>query len=519
MNLKQYNPVKVKDPSSDGYAIRLHPRQSFQLILTQIFEDEIFDVELKSDYLVLEEFVSDKENSKEIYCFSQKYDLERWSKISTTFLGNLIVTISPTEKGKKETEIIRLCVYLNCSDASKAHVVTVIDPDQHLLKIDSNQIVHVVMSDEHKARWTLVGIEELGMDCARSETVFNDVSNVYDPQALFCPEPRIIPMPINPALDNAHNSVALSELNRDTKCGGKEYHFFTHLSLTALKKAHSSSNGNYPMGDMNFVCKISEGVSTDRSLTLLMALRGTGKRISTAEFQAIRHNTRNWNTPFASSVRQCVLSPGFNESIDLPVDADTLYIEIPQPSVYYSQQMDDAYWSSEINLDVKFGLKVKELKSRHVNGFMVQRFMVVGILATRPPGELLFIGALRFACRNSKGAVYSLKSISLSLWKVKSASSDRRSTAAYNYTCVPNSIVKTKYRQPEKQQTVKYEVELEQMAPGLIDLKCVSLHEIDGTIRSRFSFSDYDFEDLMYPSERKKKATTGSINYARHPWR
>jgi hypothetical protein len=532
MNLKQYNSVKVKDPSSDGYSVRLHPRQSFQLILTQIFEDEEFEVQLISDFLVLEEYYSDKISCREVYCFAQKYDLEKWANISTVFLGNIILTIKPTEPGKKETETIRLCVYLNCTDKEKSHVVTVINPDNQVLKMEPNQIIHTVIFDQHHARWSLVGIENLGMSCARSETVFNDVANVYDPKALFCPEPRNVAKVINNELDNSHNDVALAELNNVRRAGGKEYHFFTHLDLGALKKAVASPNGNYPMGDMLFVCKGGDGdVLEERKLTLLMALKGSGKRITTAEFQAIRHHTRIWNTPFSSPTRQCVLSPGFNESVDLPTDADTLYVEIPQPSVYFNKEMKDAYWTSEINLDAKYGLTVRELAVRHVNGFAVQRFMVSGILANKPPGDLLFIGALRFSCKQIGRSTYLCyyKSISLSLWKVRGEVNDRRSPVEFSYT----STNRTAYQHPGwsvnnnhnhnqhqyQQQHASYEVELEQMHVGLDGIKCVPLHDIELT--SRTQIGGYDLEDLM-PRHKKKRdqdagtASTASYSYRPH---
>lgn len=514
--MKQYNPVKVKDPSSDGYSIRLHPRQSFNLILTKIFDDEEFDVKLMSDYLVLEEYLDD--GTKEHYCFSQKYDLERWSEISTVFLGNIILTIKPIGGKKQEPETVRLCIFLNCSDASKAHVITVINPENHVLKMESNQIVHTVLFDTHDTRWNLVGIESLGMACARSETVFNDVSNVYDPKALFCPEPRNTGMPINPTLDNAHNTVALSELHSHRKLGEKEYHFFTHLNLAALKKAHASPNGNYPMGHMQFTCKTTDGVVLEeRSLTMLMALRGTGKRISTSEFQAVRHNTRFWNTPYSSSARQCVLSPGFNESVDLPSDSDTLYVEIPQPSVYFNNEplSEDSYWASQVNLDTKFGLRVKELTPRHVNGFMIQRFMIAGILANKPPGDLLFIGALRFSCRSYKDisrSGVSFQPISLSLWKVRGISEDRRKNAEFSYV---GGGSRTIFNKPNwqndynpyqsysfKQQRVTYEVELEQLHTSFDGIKIVSLDEIDG---KPDILCGYDIDDLMCSSRYGKK--------------
>jgi hypothetical protein len=519
MTLKQYNPVKVKDPSSDGYSIRIHPRQSFQLVLTKVFDDEEFDVKLLSDFLVLEEFRDDA--NKQYYCFSQKYDLARWSAISTVFLGNIVLTVKPRGL-TKEPEKIRMCVFLNCSDESKANVITVVNPDNHMLKIESNQIVHAVLLDTHSVRWNLVGIEILGMSCARSETVFNDVANVYDPKALFCPEPRNTALVINPTLDAAHNTVALEELHAERKSGAKEYHFFTHLSLAALKKAHTSPNGNHPMGDMRFTCKTDDGVLLEeRNLTLIMALRGVGKRISTPEFQAIRHNTRFWHTPFASSARQSVLSPGFNESVDLPADADTLYIEIPQPSVYHSTERlaEEAFWSSQINLDARFGLRVQELTPRHVNGFMVQRFMVGGILANKPPGDLLFIGALRFSCRSYKEGyqhVSQFRPISISLWKVRGASEDRRKVAEFSYVgggsrSIYRSPQWDKYEhQQQRQQRVSYDVELEQLHSDFDGIKIVSLSEIDGKPNSMYG---YDFEDLMR-YDKKKRGTTISTRSA-----
>lgn len=503
MNLKQYNPVKVKNPTSDGYSIKLFPRQSFKLSLTQIFDDEVFEVKLISDYLVLEDFSIDKK--EEIYFISQKYDFGKWNKISTLFLGNVILTIK--SKSKEEMETIRLCVFLNCPDALKSNVVTVVNPNQYqTLKIESNQIVEVVLPDTHHERWNLVKVEDLGMICARSETVFNDFIDVYDTTETFCPEPRFVSMPINPVLDEYYQK---NIIRPDLKFGAKEYHFFTHLNLSSLKKAYSASGGNYPIGKMQFVCKTDDDfIMEERSLNIIMNLKGNGKRMTASELQAIHHDTRNWNKPFNSSTLQSVIHPNFNESIDLQCKFDVLYIEIPQPSVYFNndKNLEDAFWASEMSI-VKSNFKVKELTPRHVNGIMVQRFVVEGILSYNPPGELSFIGSLKFDCRTTSKNRHDLfvkyKNINLSLWKAKGFVEDRRKPAEFSYV----GSGTTSYSKPNQtgfqSQQVTYNVELEQLHSDLEGIKIVSLDEI--IIKQQFDFYGYDLDDLMSGNNQDHK--------------
>ena len=510
--MKQYNPVKVKNPSTDGYAIRLHPRQSIELTLNRIFEDEEFEIKLISDYLVLDERTYDVEASKEIYHFVQKYDLERWSDISTMFLGNIVLTIKPLKETDKEIETIRMCVFLNSSNKDKANVVTVVDPKNQVLKIEPNQIVQVVLPDNHYAKWILVGIESLGMECARTETVFNDVSNVYDPLALFCPEPRDIEMPANPTLTDVESQYIKTYRSK------KEFHFWTHLSLASLRKSNVSSKSSslFSMGEMIFACKSDDGtVLGERSFEIVIALRGHN-RVTAAEFQKIRDNTRNWNEIYSSSLRRCVISPTFNESIDLSADADSLYVEIPEPSVYFPKLSDEVYWGHEINMGSKYGLTVKELTPRYVNYRMIQRFMIVGIVTARPPGDLLFIGALRFICKGDKSFSSDNKNINVSLWKVLGIAGDKRSRIAATSTTTTS---KTQHQTSSVTQHQTFDVELEQMMSDLSDgLKTVTLDSIEvkkfvsyGPYCGAYSSYDFDDDDLMSCSVNSKKKTRSAI--------
>lgn len=499
--VKKYQPVQIKNPTTDGYSIRLQSGQCCQLILQKSNQNEIFDVEINSDLLVIEEVFYDYENLKETYIISQKLDLEKWSYISTVFLGNVIIKYK--SKKNKEESIIRACVFMNCKSLAKQNVVAVINPDNNLVKIEAVQILQVVLYNPKLLSWGLIGVEKLGMVCARSETVYNDVFDVYDKTALLCQEPRNVPTPVNANLTNAYECIKTHYENNKIVEGLKECHFWLHLGVSALRKACTEPNGNYPLGELSFIGRTDNGEPSTRNMEVIVSLRGNQSRIVN-DYQVIRKNIHQWNARYLD--QNSILFPGFNESIDINNDNDSFYVEITQPSVYFNEARDsDCRWIPDFNLDSRTGLKVKELPPRHVDSKIIQRFLISNMLTAKPPNNLMFIGVVRFICRNAK-FIFSYKNIALSFWKTPKAlvgySSNNNVAHTVKYDLCKNN---------QQSYDFKTKIELEQIK--IVDLKenakCMLLKDIDSKTSIVSDLYSYYDDDLMYCGDQRQ-------NYKQH---
>lgn len=424
MKLKKYNPVKVVDPFTDGHAVRLQSCQAFQLILTKN-SNEFYDVELNSEYLIIEkiERVFNNGIEKEIYFISQKYDLSSWAKISNVFLGNVIVS------RKQQTESVpvgyQICVYLNCVNESKQKVVTVINPNNHLIKIEPSSLLEIVIFGKDAGRWSLMSIEEIGCYCIRSETVYNDIPDVYDANLTFCPEPRNVSFAINPLLEESKFCVTQQELHKAIDKCSKEYHFWVHLDVKSVRKASTTPNGNYSMGNIKFSCKNEEDVVVKELFSeLMLSLRHSNNNVNSSEYQALRSSVENWSIRSINPAQNSVLCPNFNENVDIIKGAEFLYVEIPQPSVYMGKDVE-GYWSVDASLEnnKKVGLQISELSPRYVNGFMVQRFVVKNSeWWSKLSVTTLFLGHINFSFNKFKRAplipyASAYKGICIGLWR------------------------------------------------------------------------------------------------------
>jgi hypothetical protein len=355
--------------------------------------------------------------------------------------------------------------------------------------------------------WTLVGVEKLGMVCIRSETVYNDVFDVYDEKSLLCQEPRNVPVPVNTNLTNAYECVKKHYENNKIIAGLKECHFWLRLGLSALQKGCTEPNGNYPLGEMNFIGKTDKGEPSKRKMEIVVALRGNQNRLVN-DYKSMIKNIHQYNTRYVGP-KNSILFPAFNESIDIDENNDSFYVEIIQPSIYFNEPKDiDCRWTSEfnLNLDSKTELKVKELPARHSDGRVIQRFLISNILTAKPANNLMFIGVIRFVCRNAK-AIFSYKNITLSLWKSKGK---LNCTNSNTNTVVKYDLRKNNYQSYDS----KTIVELEQI--DVVDLKenakCILLKDIDNktSVFSDF-YSYYNDDDLMCGSHCNTKN-----NYKKH---
>jgi hypothetical protein len=328
---------------------------------------------------------------------------------------------------------------------------------------------------------------------------------------LFCAEPRNISLQANNILKDEYSQIALEEHAKSSWSPKKEYHFWTHLNLEALKKARDTKNGNYELASMNFVCRgnhtdgngsYSSTIVDERKLHLLLSLRGNSKTVHVPEIYQLQEGKKKWNTSYISPSRQCIINPQFSESIDLSSKSDTLYVEIPHPSMYFNRQMDDAYWEYEISVDAKYGFKIVELPSRYINSIGVQRFIIKGIATNLPSTNLIFVGAVSFYCKGEVPQPF--QRITLSIWRSTNDThfEDRRTSDLVTpaYMQRRKEYRGVNYRAKEESGSYRELVELENLGTDcFIGVKSVALSSIElKTSKSTNNYSGYHGYDDDY---------------------
>jgi hypothetical protein len=474
--MKKYATVKIKDPGTEGHTVRLMPLQSFDLVCTKHDPEDDFNIKVLSDFLTVTDILSD--STKVVFKIAQKCDLNEWSKISTFFLGNVLLS----KKLRSGDSKIHLCVYCQPTNQMKANVLTVINPEGSLLKVEPNQLLHIVMFDRsEKTRWSLEKLE--GFTCVRCETVVNDFTKVYDPDSLFCPEPRSLLLPMNEQLKNHPIQYFANEVMGS---GGlvTEYHFWLCLSPSEIGKIHSLANGSYAMSAIKI-----KGEQRDKvifqNLNLTLSLRGA-RKIDLDYFQSVHTMAKCWNERSLSYVRHSLFNPNFGENIDVSDSDGWFYLELPHPSTYFNGFDITTFWFCENKIDytIRSGISCHELHTRYVNGIEVQRFLITNVSSGVVNDRLINTGVLKF---RSIGTTNS-KTLSLSFWKIPSDGT--------------RDMVPIDNR--KKSFGFRYEVELELKTGEVTDCATVTpLYMIDPEPDYSEFFSEGYLESLMSGSNKK----------------
>lgn len=469
--MKRYGVVKVRNPSTDGHIVRLLPLQAFEVVCTKFSATDKFDVVVSGGFLVKTEVV--ETDSSITFKIEQKYDVSNWVEISDLFAGNVTLI----RKCEKIDDRVRLCIY--CSGIkSKDTVVTVVNPDHALVKLEPHQVLQIVTyNKEVESKWSISNTDLL-MKCVKCETVINDPSNVYDKDSIFCAEPRSSTLKRNDALHLSGDFLPNEVLGIRSIV---ETHFWFCLPQSEVQRFYAGSDTVHSGG----VIQIKEEVDDAQSLSkmeLLIAVRSKNK-MGIDYFGSINANARSWRDRSLSYSRKCLLCPNLIENLNVSDSESSFYVEIPNPLAYFddfSELPDGICWQPQ-----GFGVHCFELRSRYINGHLIQRFLITGIGII---GQNLDLGNVVFSTGYGK-------SIVVNFWKVQSG-----------YLPVP--IVKNE-KTALQQVSSRMEVEFELVQDGKLDGECTPLNEVCGFDYA--SYSEYGY--CYYPQSHdvKKKYTLGPV--------
>lgn len=390
--MKKYGVVQIKNPSTDGHTVKLLPLQSFQIICTKHNCDDKFDIAVNGDFLIAT--TVSETNGVVVFKIEQKYDVSDWVEISDLFAGNVTLF----KKCRNADSKIRLCVY--CSgEKPKDSVLTVVNPDDFLVKIEPHQVLHIVNYDEEDDFKFSVLNKDLLLKCIRCETVVNDFTSVYDKDSIFCPEPRSNTLKRNLSF---HQEFLQNEI-----LGARvitETHFWFCMSRDDAEEYYGGRDQVRQGGDIA-IRKENDNFQTIGKIELLIGVRSK-RKMGTDYFDAVHNMARDWKDRSLSYSKKSILNPYVVENLNISESESWFYVEMPHPSIYFSD-LKEGSW-----LPQQFEVECFELKSRFINGHRVQRFLITGITCFE---DCLNLGYVCFSAGFGRN-------VTLNFWKISSNS-------------------------------------------------------------------------------------------------
>jgi hypothetical protein len=517
---RRYKLARITSPCSNGHSVRLRPEQGFFLRLPEVTRK--WDIVLNSSFLIIERIEYDYEQNVVLVFINQKYDFPLQSRISNLFLGNVIV-YNDIEQS------VNCCVFLECANRKKYSVLTVVNPQNSLVRIDPHQLVEVVLFTDPFVHWE-ESYNDKFLELIRHETVLNDSESIYPQDDVFCPEPRNVELSTNLSLRECFNEVYEEKRKCDKSI---EHHYWFRIRKEYLEKASDYPNGCYGLGRLKFKPLGAKGVACPVRCNLVANLRGTAReKIDLVLFDAIAYRAESWFHRYLDVGRRFLYAPAQLENIDIRSGQDFFFLEIPQPSTYYSDYGDHAVWK----LDTEFAgkIKVNELEARTINGKQIQRFFVSNladpkhILPSEAKKEVPLLGSIRFTCRKVVGSGdFNFKSLNISFWQRNKESVIApqttinapkteictRSYSTYRPPVTSSTSSVTTKREEEK---VIAEIELEhkpnaELGQGCYRVKFKSIgplkKEIIYNTNASYGYEQYDEEELSsyWDKAHKKK--------------
>lgn len=314
---KKFSPVRVKDPCAENHMVRLCPNQEFSLVVSSYNKD--VQVAVTSDYFRMTHEESGKDGSR-IFYFAQIYDLSDWAKISQVYLGEVSLFTKDTFSS--------LCVVLDTRDAFQPDVVTVINPIGNELKIESHQVLEVVLYDEDISN----------LDAWKCEIVKGEDSIELEQFAHEVCYPHVRYHSYIRSHEKKDVAIILPRC-QETKVT-KEHHFFFRFNWESLSRFPSMCMGTHSAGKIIFE---AEGDTRHQAFHHIINL--------TLNLRA-KHRKRCFKVLFFPKRFQTVSSPSMiTMAKDNPRPTYSTYTPAPKPhtrpkqrTFYYDEDDYDGYY-------------------------------------------------------------------------------------------------------------------------------------------------------------------------------
>lgn len=416
-----FKPFRVINPTVPMHVANIRPRQPLHIVLSDpclvascCSQDAVFEVEIDSDYLVLDN-ISYNGLGQEIYAIVQKYDLDSWSEAGETYLGDIVVRIkNNNHENAKSCSFEESRVKVVLVDTMDRRITTVINPHGAEVKMKSHNLLEVVVSEEswnnfgehgklqsdgYDDDWKVeVKDYEIEQEGIYLKTIKNSVlyQTVSDPEAKVQDESILqrFKKVANPKLKEKVRQAVEKEIT-ETKLPCREHHFFFTFSEESRKRINKLKGGCYRLAKVTLIgrCKKNPELCVTRDFTLHLSIHGKKKMPHTGLH--VERKLELSKRVYDKS-RSCLINPAHVEQIDFHVGYEEVVIEIAHPSLWWAGEPDHARWKIEV--DDQFialeNLKLTDKGEFWRGGITFQRVAVEIEDKTEPP-ENKFLGAIK----------------------------------------------------------------------------------------------------------------------------
>ena len=415
MAAQRFSPWNVNNPRTDHTA-RLREGQSLRITLDPpdaygFPNDCVYVVQSNSSFLKLEseQAITTKQGVGGEYLFSQTNVPSEWSHLSMLFLGNIRVIArqygphNANEAEPIDTVLGTVCAYLNCGNAMKEDVITLISPDKcsfsPTVKLEPSQVLEVVVADDGALplewrHYPFAANRERTALCLHkvNEEVLSKGmgSGGGSTNNLFYCERRILP----------HGNGTMPIF--------AERHFFFDMMQLTSDTLQGMPNDNYDACDLHLIAWNHQGqVIKEATVHTILALRSKIRKRENKRQLSKRKFKEDIVARSLVESERLLRNPNRSEKVFIYGEADQMIVELTQPSVLWSQASlcSEARWQCRIgglllhDRNRHRSVKAQEIAPCQVNGVTIQRF-VIG--AEIPKGkekvDELILGEVVFHC-------------------------------------------------------------------------------------------------------------------------
>lgn len=477
-SVKYCKPQRIVNPVKNWHSVRLLPGQPFVVklkkpneFLAYCSDDARFKVELKSDFLFVEEEECDREKCSEILRIGQKYDLSPWTAHGQVLLGHVeIKLVNNTHKEKDKCKfgidnISQLVVFLN---SKHNHVITVVNPVGSFVKLKPNQYLEVVCS------WpTLYGDPiQLSYDNWSFETTNNTLSKIaYEPvgearqdeietiQDVLVLKHRHKKL-LNPRLKSVYRKKFLDN-SPSPRC---EHHYWFSFNDSIVTDSDKEA---FPVDEITFLGK-KDSVQVVRSLKIIYDNKNK-KLSSPITIENLLSKVKK---------KDILRNPLRLEHVDFEDGRETVTIELIQPKCIWEDLSDDVRWEFGFEKEeYEQSLTLSKLSDIGHLGKTFQRIKIDNIFFQNVK-ESVCLGKVLITCPPKKDTEEGVKAISIWYHPAKRNKAKQTSTK-YTTDLVSknnNSSAATVYKKKNNQRD---------------DLK---IYDVEFKIKSSSLFLDEDEE-------------------------
>jgi hypothetical protein len=394
------------------------------MFLAKTSSDAKFNVNIHSDYLVLERYEHDPNTDDKVFYISPKYNMAEWQEFGEVVLGEINISLEGNNhpEAKDQRYGCTICVV---QQSPRSEIVTVINPQSSTVKIEPHQILEVVCFETSWNKFKAGQIEVPGLrdewdhvenDLANNEfdlklkRIHYEIAGDTLRNGKFPVKSRF-GLKINQKLDPMIQEVVEAEMCEQNP-PAREHHWWFSCDEASQKKVLDLANGVYPVCTLDFegVCSEFSGeldYSALRTTNIQLAVRGKNKSKMHPFYlnpDSVEHKMEVVKRT-SDKFNQILTNPLAVEQIDFEPGYESLVIEVVQPNCLWNDLPEDTQWDFVFDtkpICPRF-VKMTQLESRHQWGKKYQRIRINhNFVPDKNALESKFLGAIFIFCKGKE---------------------------------------------------------------------------------------------------------------------